>query len=1004
MKASPLLVPVVLSNVLLTPHIASSQTYQPSNRVPIADNTLGTQVSGNGNNFTITGGVSRGEHLFQSFQDFSVPTNGVTTFINPVGNQAIITRVTGNLFSDINGKIDTQGANFLLINPNGIVFGPNTQLNVGRVFAASTANAIDLVDGAGRTISFGTNPSGDAPLLSVNPNVFFNISQFNLAGSNGDIRNFGILQTSNPNQYIGLVGGNIGIDGGQINAPGGRVELGGLSAPGQIGFSNFSTNPSLSFPTNITRSNVSLTNQTTVNVAGAGNGDVTINARNIDILGNSLLRGGIERDMGTVGTVAGDIKLNATGAISIDANSAVVNNVRTNSQGQGGNIFIDADKLIIRDDGSAIQAGTYGRGDTGNIRVSAKNIDLSGSFSGINTLVATNAIGNGGNVTVETDSLSMQTGAVLAATTGGRGNAGNVNVRANTVVLSAADIVSNMEGTGNGGNIAIDTNFLRLSNGATLTAATFGQGNAGNVTVNAKDTVSLTDRNTNILTNLEAGAIGTGGNISISSGSLSVRDNAQLGASTAGTGNAGSVSIKVRDAAAFNGAGTTIFSNVEAGAIGAGGNISIEAGTISFSDGAQLRAQSRGRGNAGNTSLTATDNVTLTGQRTAIFNTVEPGSIGRGGNIEVRAGSLALTNGAFMTATNYGTGDSGDIKVRVSGAVDLAGTNTSDLRGGLSALVGKNTIGNSGNISIDARSVSIRSGAALLAGNLGQGNSGTITISATDFAFLSGAGGLFVTTASNKGIGGDISISSPQISLDKGARINAGSVSGNGGNIRIGSNTATSNLLLLRRGANIATDAAGTAQQGGNGGNIDINSQFIFAIPTENSDISANAIKGSGGNVNINTQGLFGIQFRPQQTSFSDITVSSVFGQSGTTTINTPGIDPGKDLGELPQVPIDPSQQISQTCNPARREQRLSITGRGGQQPTADELPPNDVVWLDSRNSTKLRSTTPTLSTQPLAKLPSPAVGWTLQNGKVTLIAANAEGEKTSTQVVCPRQ
>jgi filamentous hemagglutinin family protein len=937
-----LLPPIVLSSVLGCVSIVAAQTYQPSNRVPIADNTLGTQVAGSGNNFTITGGVSRGQNLFQSFQDFSVPTNGVATFINPVGNQSIITRVTGNLFSDINGTINSQGANFFLINPNGIVFGSGAQLNVGKIFAASTANAIDLVDGTGKPITFGTNAAGDAPLLAIDPNVSFNVSRLNFGGGTGEIKNFGTLQTNNQNQYFGLFGGDVTIKGGQVNAPGGRIELGGLTAPGKLEFSPATGIP-VSFPAGVTRSNVSLTNQSTVNVAGAGNGDISINARNIDLLGNSEIRGGIEQGVGTVGTVAGDIKLNATGAISIDANSAVLNNVRTNSQGQGGNISIDADTLTIRDPGSAIQAGTYGRGDTGNIRVSiAGNIDLSGSFSGINTLVATNAIGNGGSITVDTGSLSMQTGAVLAATTVGRGNAGNVNVRANTVVLSAADIVSNMEGVGNGGNIAISADTVSLRQGATLAATTFGLGDAGNITVTAKNAVTLANPN------------------------------------------------------------TTIFSAVDSGTIGTGGNISIEAGTISFSDGAQLRALSLGQGNAGNTSLSATDNVTLTGQRTAIFNTVEPGGIGRGGNIDVRAGSLSLSNGAFMTASNNGKGDSGDIKVRVSGSVDLGGTNTSDIKGGLATLVGKNTIGNSGNISVDARSISIRDGAALLAGNLGQGNSGTITISATDFAFLSGAGGLFVTTTSNKGIGGDIAIAALQIALDNGSRINAGSVSGNGGNIRIGSNTSATNLLLLRRGAQIATDAAGSTQQGGNGGNININSQFIVAIPIENSDITANAVKGSGGNVDINSQGLFGIQFRPQLTSFSDITVSSDFGQSGNIRINTSGIDPGKDLGELPQVPIDASTQISQTCSTRQIDNKLYITGSGGLPPNTEDPVVGDVVWLDNRD-TQSGSIASNARSQPSQKSLQPAVGWTFdRDGKVTLVAANTSRAPNLDRVTCP--
>ena len=135
---------VTLTNVVIItqPAIwqANAQTYQPTNRAPVADNTLGTQVSGNGNNFNITGGVNRGQTLFHSFTDFSVPTNGSANFANPVGNRDIITRVTGNLFSDINGTVNTNGANFFLINPNGIVFGTNARLNVGKAFVGSTAN------------------------------------------------------------------------------------------------------------------------------------------------------------------------------------------------------------------------------------------------------------------------------------------------------------------------------------------------------------------------------------------------------------------------------------------------------------------------------------------------------------------------------------------------------------------------------------------------------------------------------------------------------------------------------------------------------------------------------------------------------------------------------------------------------------------------------------------------------------------------------------------------
>ena len=104
------------------PSIVQAQTYTPSNRTPQADNSIGTVVINSGaNNFNITGGLQRGQNLFHSFTDFSIPTGGAANFTNPAGNQSIITRITGNLFSDLNGTLNTNGANFLLINPNGVV-------------------------------------------------------------------------------------------------------------------------------------------------------------------------------------------------------------------------------------------------------------------------------------------------------------------------------------------------------------------------------------------------------------------------------------------------------------------------------------------------------------------------------------------------------------------------------------------------------------------------------------------------------------------------------------------------------------------------------------------------------------------------------------------------------------------------------------------------------------------------------------------------------------------
>ena len=188
----------------LLPAIANAQTYNPSNRTPQADNSIGTVVNPTGaNNFNIDGGLQRGQNLFHSFTEFSIPTGGSANFTKPAGNQSIITRVTGNFFSDINGTLNTNGANFLLINPNGVVFGTAARLDVGKAFVTSTASGVDFVDAQGRNYNFGVNRVGDLPLLSIDPNVAFNPTRLivggTIAGSKG-VENYGDISGS-PGQY-----------------------------------------------------------------------------------------------------------------------------------------------------------------------------------------------------------------------------------------------------------------------------------------------------------------------------------------------------------------------------------------------------------------------------------------------------------------------------------------------------------------------------------------------------------------------------------------------------------------------------------------------------------------------------------------------------------------------------------------------------------------------------------------------------------------------------------
>ncbi|MGK7890202.1 MAG: filamentous hemagglutinin N-terminal domain-containing protein, partial [Leptolyngbyaceae cyanobacterium] len=131
----------------------------------IPDGSLSTTVTSvNELNFDIEGGDRAGNHLFHSFDQFSIPTNGSARFNNDISIDTIISRVTGGQLSTIDGLIQANGtADLFLINPSGVMFGSNARLDIGGSLITTTAESVVFADG----IEFNATDPTPPPLLSI---------------------------------------------------------------------------------------------------------------------------------------------------------------------------------------------------------------------------------------------------------------------------------------------------------------------------------------------------------------------------------------------------------------------------------------------------------------------------------------------------------------------------------------------------------------------------------------------------------------------------------------------------------------------------------------------------------------------------------------------------------------------------------------------------------------------------------------------------------------------
>ena len=551
----------------------------------IPDGTVGTIVSPTN---LIDGGTRSGNNLFHSFSQFSIPTGSSASFNNPITIQNIFSRVTGNTQSIIDGLIKANGtANLFLMNPNGILFGPNAKLNIGGSFIGTTANSIKFADG----VQFSAGDTAPNPVLTVSLPIGLQMGE-----NPGAIEVQGAtLQVKNDRSLL-LAGNDMKIIG-TIDARGGRVDFASIRGAGDVGLKlDAFQHLTLSVPDATPRGNLqvgadlSTGKSSVITVHNPRGGSIGITAKNFDFLGDTFVYAGVS-GMGSANQKSGNIDINVSDRFY--SNYAVAaSRINRNSLGNAGDINIAAG-TIVAVNGTQFSASNRGRGTGGNINITARDrIDFSGQDkdgfqSSLFSSVRNGAVGNGGQITLTAPRVSFTNGASLELITEGRGNAGNVKINASESIvfqgagkipdsdngtLLTSGIFSNVRasGIGNGGSIELNSPNVLIGQQAELSTSSRGIGDAGNIRISAYSTI------------LDTGSLtaesrsGNQGNITINASSnLILRNGSLITTNATGTSSGGNISI---NAPVIVGLGN---SDIVANAIqGRGGNIQITTESI----------------------------------------------------------------------------------------------------------------------------------------------------------------------------------------------------------------------------------------------------------------------------------------------------------------------------------------------------------------------------------------------------------------------------------------
>jgi filamentous hemagglutinin family protein len=827
----------------------------------VTDGTLGKATSLSGPNYEISAdlGQIEGNNLFHSFSQFNLSKSESANFSGPGNIQNIITRVTGGEQSFIDGGISStiQGANLFLLNPHGILFGENASLNISGSFYASTAGYLTL----GANGRFDVISTNNTRLTVAAPTAFgfldSSVAEVKVSGS--QLRSEG---------DISLVGGDITISGRQqetyinndetstLQSRGGNVNLTSVKSMGEVIISNVDESLSkIETLGNITIDDgalVALKNSPKGSIKIRG-GKLTIeNSRVVSVdsgqtANSSIAQQDSAHEKNAIDIVlTNDLTINATDDVDYLA-YAGIRSISTN-QTPDANISISARDISIGDT-SNISSISYGDQDSSNIYLNTRNIDIKGDMDSDIKSISLGS-GSSGDINISANDIQIIGSNTIRTQAQPPENeisadSGDININANRIELLKSGQISSgaVRGSGTGGTISINSNSINIAGtlpdskwpGIYTNTREFSTG--GSIIIN---TGSLELGEFGVIGSLSRG-IGDGGDIHISADDIFVSNGGVISSTGFDQGDAGDItidanSIKLKgpspnlDPDYFEDDYTGIFA--VASPLGAApGDISIKTSTLEILDGAQIDNSTSSWKDGGNIDITAdeihiagydegTGNHSYIRSATVVFQGVEALAFGEGGNVNITANNIVLSNQGQISVVTDSHGDGG-------------------------------------NLNIDVNYLTMTDNAAILATSSLDGAAGDIDVNVNKTLRLSDSS---ISTEAAQADGGDITINYAQQTYLQNSAIRTSvlSASGNGGDI-----TISSELVALNNSSIVATASAGM------GGNITVEAQTL--LTTTESVINAASEQSVNGNIKlaVETDVFNGLESLP--TEFADI-------------------------------------------------------------------------------------------------------------------------------------